>query len=85
VSNDKRARVNSVAPMLFDKVVWAPDHRWAFEVINECAEFPHGEHDDFVDCVSMALARYRRGGFVSLSSDRKDEPQLFRRRSAAYY
>lgn len=50
VSNDKRARVNSVAPMFFDKVVWAPDHRWAFEVINECAEFPHGEHDDFVDC-----------------------------------
>lgn len=85
VSNDKRARVNSVAPMLFDKVVWAPDHRWAFEVINECAEFPHGEHDDFVDVVSMALARYRRGGFVSLSSDRKDEDQFFRRRSAAYY
>jgi len=85
VSNDKRARVNSVAPMLFDKVVWAPDHRWAFEVINECAEFPHGEHDDYVDVVSMALARYRRGGFVSLSSDRKDEDQFFRRRSAAYY
>jgi predicted phage terminase large subunit-like protein len=50
VSNDKRARVNAVAPLLFDKVVWAPDHRWAFEVINECAEFPHGEHDDYVDC-----------------------------------
>lgn len=85
VSNDKRARVNSVAPLLFDKVVWAPDHRWAFEVINECAEFPHGENDDYVDVCAMALARYRRGGFVSLSSDRKDEPQLFRRRSAAYY
>jgi hypothetical protein len=50
VSNDKRARVNAVAPLLFDKVVWAPNHRWAFEVINECAEFPHGEHDDYVDC-----------------------------------
>jgi predicted phage terminase large subunit-like protein len=76
VSNDKRARVNSVAPMLFDKVVWAPDHRWAFEVINECAEFPHGEHDDFVDCfvagtqilladgTTRAIERVQEGEFV---------------------
>ena len=85
VSNDKRARVNSIAPLFFDGVVWAPEHRWAMEVINECAEFPNGEHDDFVDCVSLGLSRYRRGGFVSLSSDRQDEPKYFRRQSHAYY
>jgi predicted phage terminase large subunit-like protein len=86
VSNDKRARVNSVSPLLFDGVVWAPDFRWAHEVINECAEFPNGEHDDYVDCVTMALSRYRRGGFISLKSDRQDEPKIFRRsRQAAYY
>jgi len=85
VANDKRARVNSIAPLFFDGVVWAPEHRWAMEVINECAEFPNGEHDDFVDCVSLGLSRYRRGGFVSLSSDRQDEPKYFRRQSHAYY
>lgn len=84
VSNDKRARVNAVAPMLFDGVVWAPDLRWAYEVINECAEFPNGEHDDFVDCVTMALNRYRRGGFLALSSDRQDNSYTEPRR-AAYY
>jgi len=50
VSNDKRARVNAVSPLFFDKVVWAPEQRWAMDVINECAEFPNGENDDFVDC-----------------------------------
>lgn len=85
VSNDKRARVNSVAPLLFDGIVWAPDLRWAYDVINECAEFPNGEHDDFVDCVSMALSRYRRGGFVALSTDRKEEPLRLERRRVSYY
>lgn len=85
ISNDKRARVNSVAPLLFDGAVWAPDLRWAHEVINECAEFPNGEHDDYVDCVVMALMRFRRGGFVSLSDDRKEDQQYFRSRRAAYY
>jgi predicted phage terminase large subunit-like protein len=84
VSNDKRARVNAVAPILFDGIVWAPDFRWAHEVINECAEFPNGENDDYVDCVAMALSRYRRGGFIFLQSDRRDEDSAPRRR-AAYY
>jgi hypothetical protein len=34
------------------------------------------------NCCSMALARYRRGGFVSLSSDRGDEPQFFKRKTS---
>jgi len=86
VSNDKRARTHAVAPILQDGVVWAPDRLWAHEVINECAEFPNGEHDDRVDCVVMALNRYRLGGFITLSDDAKDEPHWARRsRRAAYY
>ena len=84
VSNDKRARVNAVAPILFDGIVWAPDFRWAHEVVNECAEYPNGEHDDYVDCVAMALSRYRRGGFIFLQTDRRDEAAAAPRR-AAYY
>ena len=76
VSNDKRARVHSVAPLLFDKVVWAPDRRWAREVMNECAEFPNGDHDDYADCVTMALTRFRTGNFIKLSNDAKEDGLL---------
>lgn len=86
VSNDKRARVHAVAPILHDGVVWAPDRLWAHDVINECAEFPNGENDDRVDCVVMALARYRRGGFLQLSDDARDDTLAPRApRRAAYY
>lgn len=69
VSNDKRARVNAVAPILADGAVWAPDTRWAREVIEMCAEFPNGDIDDPVDCTEMALSRFRRGNFISLRDD----------------
>lgn len=86
VSNDKRARVNAVAPILKDGLVWVPDMRWAREVMDECAEFPNGEHDDMVDCVEMALSRFRRGGFISLSDDADDnDDDLKAPRRAAYY
>ena len=85
VSNDKRARVNSVAPILMDGMVWVPDRKWATDVIEECAEFPNGEFDDFVDSVTLALMRFRMGGFVVLSTDRKP-PEIARApRRKPYY
>lgn len=85
VSNDKRARVNAVTPVFADGAVWAPEKRWADEVINECAEFPNGEHDDYCDCTEMAISRFRRGGFISLQNDRKEDNEYFAPRRAAYY
>lgn len=85
VSNDKRARISAVAPIFFDGAVWAPDLRWAYEVIEECASFPNGEHDDLVDCVELGVSRFRRGGFVSLTTDRKDDNFVRQRRNSAYY
>ena len=83
--NDKIARVNAVSDLFRSGIVWAPDTRWAREVIEEVAAFPVGEHDDYVDTVSQALLRYRQGGFIALDSDMADEPYLYRRRKAAYY
>ena len=83
--NDKMVRLNAVADLFSSGKIWAPDTRWAREVIEEVASFPVGEHDDFVDTTSQALLRYRQGGFISLDSDEKDEPSIFRRRQAAYY
>jgi predicted phage terminase large subunit-like protein len=82
--NDKVVRLNAVADLFSSGTVWAPDTRWAREVIEEVASFPNGENDDYVDTTSQALLRFRQGGFISLNTDEKDDPIYFRRK-AAYY
>jgi len=82
--NDKIVRLNAVADLFTSGTVWAPDTRWAREVIEEVASFPNGENDDYVDTTSQALLRFRQGGFIKLDSDEKDDPIYFRRK-AAYY
>mgnify|MGYP003637436590 CR=1 FL=1 len=71
--NDKIARVNAVSDLFASGVVWATEHRWAEEVIEEFAEFPAGEHDDYVDCSTQALLRYRQGGFVQTLRDEEED------------
>lgn len=82
--NDKIVRVNAIADLFTSGKVWAPDTRWAREVIEELAAFPVGEHDDFVDTTSQALLRFRQGGFIPLDSDEQDD-KFFAPRRAAYY
>ncbi len=82
--NDKMVRLNAVSDLFSSGKVWAPDTRWAREVIEEVAAFPVGEHDDFVDTTTQALLRYRQGGFISLDTD-EQEDRFFQRRRAAYY
>lgn len=86
-SNDKLVRMNSIADMFASGRVWAPDTRWAREVIEEIASFPNGDHDDYVDCCVQALMRMRQGGFIRLPSDYEDtEPRAFRsRKDYAFY
>jgi len=83
--NDKMVRVNAVADMFASGLVWAPDTRWAREVIEEVAAFPVGENDDYVDTTTQALLRVRQGGFIRIDTDEPDEPRFFKRRVAAYY
>lgn len=83
---DKISRVNATSDLFSSGIVWAPDRRWAREVIEECNDFPSGANDDLVDSTTQALLRFRQGGFVRLPTDVKDEPAAFRsRRRAAYY
>jgi predicted phage terminase large subunit-like protein len=67
--NDKVSRVHSVSTLFESGMIWAPDESWAHEVIEECAAFPNGEHDDLVDSTTQALMRYRQGNFIQLPSD----------------
>ena len=84
--NDKHTRMHMVAPMFESGKVWAPERRFAEDVIDECAAFPNGEHDDYCDSMSMALIRYRKGGFVQLDSDEEDgESSVSLHSSRQYY
>jgi len=67
--NDKHVRVNSVAPLFEAGMIWAPDQKFSEEVIEECAAFPHGDHDDLVDSMTQAVMRFRQGGFVMHPED----------------
>jgi predicted phage terminase large subunit-like protein len=75
---DKIARVNSVSDLFRSGIVWAPDKRWAREVMEECNDFPSGANDDLVDSTTMALMRFRQGGFIRLPNDEEDEIREFR-------
>ena len=81
--NDKIARVNAVADLFASGIVWAPETKFAEEVIEEFAAFPAGEHDDLVDSSTQALLRFRQGGFLRLNSDEDEQPVLHKK--ANYY
>jgi predicted phage terminase large subunit-like protein len=84
--NDKISRLNAVSDIFASGRVWAPNTSWAEEVIDEVASFPAGEHDDYVDSTSLALMRFRKGGYIGTLLDEEDEPREFKRRNTyAYY
>jgi predicted phage terminase large subunit-like protein len=80
---DKISRLNSVSDIIASGKVWIPRTRWAEELVDEIAAFPAGEHDDLVDATTLALMRFRQGGFLRLPSDEPDEPVYQRKRE--YY
>lgn len=82
--NDKFVRLNSVTDLFRSGKVWAPDTRWADEVIEEMARFPNAEHDDLTDSATQALIRFRQGGFLRLDSDDEDDAVGFRRKRSYY-
>ena len=75
---DKIARLNSVSDIIASGKVWVPQTRWAEELVDEVAAFPSGEHDDLVDATTLALMRFRQGGFLRLPSDEPEEIQWFK-------
>jgi predicted phage terminase large subunit-like protein len=84
--NDKIARINAVSDLFASGKVWAPQTRWAEEVMEEMAAFPNSEHDDLVDSSTQALIRFRKGGFIRLQSDEAEDISYFKsRRKASYY
>ena len=83
---DKIARLNSVSDIIASGKVWVPQTRWAEELVDEIAAFPSGEHDDLVDATTLALMRFRAGGFLRLPVDEPEDIKWFKGyRGERYY
>jgi predicted phage terminase large subunit-like protein len=85
--NDKVSRLNSVSDIIASGKVWVPETRWAEELVDEIAAFPSGEHDDLVDATTLALMRFRQGGFLRLPIDEPEDIKWFKgyRANEKYY
>jgi predicted phage terminase large subunit-like protein len=82
--SDKVSRMHMVAPLFEAGIVWAPvDKKFAEDVIEEIVSFPYGDNDDYCDSMTLALMRFRRGGFISLNGEGEEENQYRRKRE--YY
>jgi len=82
--NDKISRLHSIADIFSSGFVWAPDYRWADELLDDVAAFPSGMHDDLVDTVSQALIFFRNGNFVRTILDEPEEEKFYRRKREYY-
>jgi predicted phage terminase large subunit-like protein len=81
---DKTTRMHIVSPIFESGKVWYPNSKFADEVIEEVASFPNGDHDDYCDSMTMAIMRFRQGGFISLQGEEEPE-DWFPRRAREYY
>ena len=67
---DKISRMHLVAPLFEAGMVWAPsDKEFSDDVIEEVSSFPNGDHDDYCDSMTLALMRFRQGGFIALEGE----------------
>lgn len=81
------ARTHMASLMLEKGCIYYVPRNWAFDVINECAAFPQGEHDDQVSSCTMAWQYMRRYYDLTLPDDEKDEeidPFKWKKREIKY-
>ena len=83
--NDKIARANLVSDIFASGYVWAPNRRWAEKVIEQMADFPNGEADDYVDSSVQAMIRFRAGGLIRTANDEPEDDDIPRPRRKRYY
>ena len=82
---DKTTRMHIVSPIFESGKVWYPSgEKFAEDVIEEVSSFPNGDHDDYCDSMTMALMRFRQGGFISLQGEEIAE-DWFPKRAREYY
>lgn len=70
---DKVARLNSIAHIFSEGMVWAPNRDYVTPVIRQVNSFPKGKHDDLVDTVSQAIRHLRDIGMLTRFTERVAE------------
>lgn len=73
VTGDKEARAYSVQHLFESGLIFAPNRKYADMVIQECAVFPKGKHDDLVDSTTHALRALRDMGLAKLVEEHEDD------------
>jgi predicted phage terminase large subunit-like protein len=69
---DKVNRGWAVQPFFAEGMVWAPNTKWAQEVIDECKVVPRGDHDDYYDTVTQAILYLRKTGLIIRDEERQE-------------
>jgi predicted phage terminase large subunit-like protein len=78
VQDSKFARAHAASLVLERGCIWYVKRNWANEVIDQCADFPAGEHDDLVDSCTMAMLWLRKRWNVEYLDEDDDEDNLMR-------
>jgi predicted phage terminase large subunit-like protein len=87
-SPDKVARLQTVVHLFAEGLVYAPDKKWADDMIKQCSLVPRALHDDLADTCSQALIWLRRAGWAVRKEERAlevEDETRYRPRSGALY
>lgn len=86
VKMDMTERVNMVSSSFADGLVFYLDRDSCQDVIDECAKFPNGKHDDYVSSMTMGVQWSRRRGNLKEWEQEKDDgtTRIFKRRGPTY-
>lgn len=76
IKGSKEARGHAVT-VLFEQgcVFYIDGLQWADDVVDHCATFPNGAHDDVYDTVTLALGFLRRMFLVDVPDDEQDDDE----------
>jgi len=80
VKGDKVARAYAVQHLLRNGLIYAPERGWSDLLIEQCASFPRGAHDDGPDSLIQALAYLRRAGLLVTREEHQQEQRALESR-----
>jgi len=85
LDRSKRSRAHAAEIPFEQGCVWYIDRDWVQPVIRECAQFPNGEYDDWVDTVTQAIIWMRRTYHLEFRDEEDDTPPQPKAEKKAIY
>lgn len=66
---DKVSRAHSCVPLFADDGIYAPNTKWAEQVITQCEKFPKAAHDDLVDSATQFVNWARENEILVMAEE----------------